>query len=265
MAIMELSHIALFITAGVVAGLVNTLAGGGSLITLPVLIWAGLTPTQANATNRVQVLLQSSLGARLMHRVSAYPIRATLILTLPTLLGSLAGAWAATQLSADGMRTVIGAALLLGALVLATRPTRWVAARDADDASPDTAPTEAVTLKLVLILTAVGFYGGFIQAGVGVFFILSLSLLGRWDLLRASGAKNLIIALYTLPALVIFHLEGHLIILPGLVMAVGSMIGAWLASKVAMAPSGRRWITRLVIAVVMVSAFKLLGLDTLLR
>lgn len=247
----EVLQLILLALAGVAAGTVNTIAGGGSLLTLPALMLLGLSAPVANGTNRIAIVLQSSMGARAMHKRAPYPVRATLLLAIPTVIGAIGGALLATRFDSDDMRIAIGCALVGGAVLLLAQPKKLLEKR----------PTEGRSnpALLVLGLLIAGFYGGLLQAGVGAILLVVLSYLGRWDLLDATGAKNLLIAIYTLPALVIFVLADEVAWLPGLVLAAGAIVGAELGARLALR-GGRRLILGAVVVAVLLAALKLLGI-----
>lgn len=247
-------HICLLLfVAGGVAGLVNTIAGGGSLLALPALMFAGLPATHANGTNRIQVLIQSLVGARGMHRAFPFPIKRALLAAIPATLGSVVGAWAASRLSMVWMERAIGLALLIGAVVLVVKPKRLL-----EDREGDAERSRGSVVGEWLMLALAGLYGGFIQASVGVIFLLVLVLGGKLELMKANGSKNMIIAIYTVPSLVIFAAQGHVQVAPGLIMAGGSALGATLAARVALSSRGKQYVTAVVISVVLIASLRLL-------
>jgi len=215
----------LLLAGGLFAGIINTIAGGGSLLTLPILIFAGLSPGEANGTNRIFMLVQSCASAVEMHRRAPFEVRATVSATVPALIGALIGAWLAVVTDAAHMRIFIGAALLV-ALVFSV----------AQHLLRAKAITEAPKHHPVLFAAAMflmGVYGGFIQAGLGAILPLVMVALGRWALLPANGAKNVIIALYTVPVLVIFCFHNQVCMAPGLVLSLGALLGARIGAGLA--------------------------------
>ncbi len=242
----------LLLGGGVLAGIINTMAGGGSLLTIPILIFAGLPATDANGTNRIFMLIQSAASAREMHRRAPFPARATLWATLPTLLGALLGAWLAVGIDATQMRTVIGGALLVALTFTLLSPRTFLK----DDAAP--APLSAGRQTLFMFaMFAMGIYGGFIQAGLGAIIPLAMVALGRWRLLPAAGAKNVIIALYTLPVLGIFLYHGQVQWLPGMTLAVGALLGAKLGALFAHR-GGQKVVLAFLILVTLAAALQLI-------
>lgn len=242
---------ALAVLGGVAAGFINTLAGSGSLITLPILIFLGLPPTVANGTNRIGVLLQTIVGTAGFQRRDVLDWRAALILALPAMAGSILGARIAVDVDDDTMRLVIGIIMLVMLLVIVIRPQRWL------EGTPE-ARLERPDLLQVIVFFLIGIYGGFIQAGVGIFLLAGLVLSAGYDLVRANAIKGVIIMLFTAAALVVFLANDQVNWPLGLLLATGQMVGAWLGANFAV-DRGAVWVRRLLIVVVAVSAAQLLG------
>jgi uncharacterized membrane protein YfcA len=237
------------ITAGFAAGFINTLAGSGSLITLPLLIYLGLPANIANGTNRVAILLQNVVGVSSFHRQQVLDWRGGLALSLPAIVGSVIGAQIAVNLDEAMMRRSIGLLMVVMLIVILLRPQRWL------EGQPE---AKRSRWKQWLIFFFIGLYGGFIQAGVGIFLLTGLVLSAGYDLVRANAVKVLIILYFTVSAMVVFVLNGQIEWGVGLIMAIGNMLGAWLGARVAV-ERGAVFVRRLLIAVVLVSAADLLG------
>ena len=232
-----LAQAAVLLGAGLVAGFINTLAGGGSVITIPALEWVTGLPGVANATNRIAILLQNVVGVAGFHTGRKVPFRLASRLAVPAMLGGLLGAWLATSLDADSMRVALSVAVAFVALAALFRP-------------PKTPPLKGAGTFVAFFFA--GVYAGFVQAGVG--FLLLACLVGGlgMDLVRANAAKVLIVLLTTVPVLVVFGLKGQLWLAHGLVLACGNMGGAWIAARTAI-KRGAGWI-RVVVVVAAVAA-----------
>jgi uncharacterized membrane protein YfcA len=214
------------IAAGFAAGFINILAGSGSLITLPLLIFLGLPATVANGTNRVAILMQNVVGVSSFQRQGVLDVRAGLLLAAPAVVGSILGAQIAVNLNEEVMRTVIGALM--------------------------------VVMMVVILFFAIGVYGGFIQAGVGIFLLAGLVLSVGYDLVRGNAVKVLIVLCLTAAALVVFVINGQVAWAIGLILGIGNMLGAWVAARLAV-ERGAAFVRWVLIAVVAVSGAKLLG------
>ncbi len=216
----------LLVVAGFIAGFVNTLAGSGSLVTLPALIFLGLPATVANGTNRVAILMQNVVAVGSFRRLKVFKIREGLILTIPAILGALVGARIAVELNEEAMRRAIGVVMLLMAVNLVVKPKRWLKARS-EDGEISKGPVTMIGLFFA------GMYGGFIQAGVGFFLLAALVFGAGLDLLKANAIKVLIALSFTIFALPVFFAHGQVDWKLGAVVGSGNMMGAWVATRLA--------------------------------
>jgi len=225
--------VVILLATGVLAGIINTMAGGGSNLTLPALMMMGLPADVANATNRVGVFLQCLVGMRgfdKQGRLEKGDLKGILI---PTLVGGLAGALAASFLPVALLKPVLLGTMVTVALVILIRPSAIMPA--ADEQILKVADSSTAWWGLWLA----GFYGGFVQAGVGFVLIAALAGALRYDLVRANALKMLCTAAFTLVALVVFIWRDQIVWIPGLVLAVGTMTGAKIGVKLALNISQR--------------------------
>lgn len=229
------------VAIGGVAGFINVLAAGGSMLTLPLLMFLGLPPQAANGTNRVSIALQSVSAVGNFFRAGARDLGISVRLSVPAVLGALAGAWLALVVSDAVFQTVLVVAMVAASVMMLLPQPRL-----------DTRPLtpERLTPAVYLAMFAIGVYGGFIQVGVGVLFIAVLYRMLRIDLAQVNVFKVFIVLVYTLPALTVFILDGQVRWAYGLLLAVGSMSGAWLAVRVNMGPRGAKWVKALTLVVI---------------
>ena len=246
----------LIIAGGLVAGFINTLAGSGSLVTLPILIFAGLPATVANGTNRIAIMLQNVVGVTSFNKKKVLDIKGVLYLGIPATIGSIIGANIAVNVNEDIMEKVIGVIMVLMLFVIVVRPKRWLVGTLEELGSK-------VNIWHIILFFIIGIYGGFIQAGVGIFLLSGLVLGIGYNVVRANAVKVGIILFFTIFALGVFIYNGQVNILIGLILAVGNMLGAWLGAKVAV-EKGVVWIRRLLIVIVIISAANLLGVFDLI-
>lgn len=246
----------IIVLAGVAAGFINVLAGNGSLITLPALIFIGLPANVANATNRIGVLFQNVVGTAGFHRQGKLDVRGALLLSVPMVLGSALGARIAVDIDETFFRSVLACVMIVMLILMLIKPERWV-----------TGKAEAVGTQLTplrfLVFFAIGIYGGFLQAGVGIFLLVGLVLEVGYDIVRANAAKVLMILASAVVSLLVFSVNLEIAWSIGLVLAAGNMLGAWLATRFAI-DKGAVWVRRFVIVIVLVSAAQLLGVFDLL-
>ena len=217
---MELWQYGLLSAVGVVAGFLNVMAGGGSLITMPLMIFMGLSPASANGTNRVALVAQNLSAIASFRKKGFSDFRLSLTLALCTLPGAALGAWAAVAIDPAWFKRIL-AVVMVGALVEVLRPK-----------AKAVKPGEGTVRRLpaYLGMVAVGFYGGFIQAGVGFILMALLHGLLRLDLVRVNMHKVFIVGVYMVPSLAVFALSGDVRWLAGLLLAVGNAAGGWLGA-----------------------------------
>lgn len=231
---------------GLISGVINTLAGAGSLITLPALIFLGLPATVANATNRVGVVLQSAAATATFSRKGVLRPTEGLRLLAPAAVGAAIGAQVSSILDPRSMERVIAVAMLL-MLALVLRPP------------PKTDPRPVAAPIRGLVFLGVGFYGGFLQVGVGLFLIAALQATAGMDLIRSNAMKSFLVLGFTLVALAIFGVHGLIDVPVAVVLAAGSALGGWLGGHLALR-GGERLIKVVLTAVVLASSARLLGL-----
>ena len=227
---------------GFVAGTLNVLAGGGSFLTLPVLIFLGLPPGVANGTNRVGILLQHVSAVWSFRRLGISEPQTLLWAALPATLGGACGAILAVRISDQDFQQTL--AFLMVAISLASF---WKPARDES--------RRISSAWLALGFFVVGIYGGFVQAGVG-FLILAVTSLAGFDLVRGNAVKVLAILCLTGLSLAIFVWQNRVDWIPGSFLAVGTIGGGALGARLTVL-KGDRWIRRLVTLLVLLFAVRL--------
>jgi uncharacterized membrane protein YfcA len=237
---------ALLALVGALSSALNVVAGGGSFLTLPLLIFLGLPPTAANATNRVGVLLQSAGGAWGFHRHRLLDWSSLRWAALPASGGAVLGTWLALEVGDAAFRRIL--ALLM---VLVTLWTLYE--RGSSAARPGTAGPPPLLRTGLFVL--VGVYGGFVQAGVGFFFMAVTTWLGI-DLVRGNAIKLLSVLALTAVSLAIFAAEGRVDWPSGLALGLGGILGS-LAGVHLTVRRGEAWIRRVVTAAVLAFAIKL--------
>ncbi len=233
---------------GFVAGFINTLAGSGSLLTLPILILLGLPANVANGTNRVGVLLQNIVAVATFRQRGALELAGSWKLIVPTVVGAVVGAELAVDLDEALLRRVIGVLMLVLLGVMLFKPERWIAAH-----ATRREPRLAVEVPLFF---AIGVYGGFIQVSVGLFLLAGLVLGAGYNLVGANAMKNLIVLVFTVAALAVFVINDQVQWTLGLLLGAGQAAGAWVAARVAL-KRGAEFVRWTVIAIVVVSAVAL--------
>ncbi len=235
----SLTSVVLLLAAGLVAGVVNTLAGGGSNLTLPALLMLGLPADVANGTNRLAVVLQCIVGVKGFDKHNSLDRPAIMPILIPTVLGGMLGAVFAAIIPITYLKPILLLTILSMSALILLRPNVL--------SPPLGTPTVTPTLTISHAdagskrgwwgLLAAGFYGGFVQAGVGFILLGALAGLLRYDLKRANALKMVCTLAFTSVALLVFIAFDQVMWVPGLILAVGSMVGAHFAVKVAIKSS----------------------------
>ena len=247
---MSLENIILILVVGIVAGFLNTVGGGGSLLTMPMLIFLGLPSAVANGTNRVGIVIQSVVAVWNFKRKGFFDLRLSLMLGIPALIGSIIGSTFAISLSDEIFNKILAVVMIVVLALIIKQPQYKFA-------------EEEVALEGKRKITAmigfffVGFYGGFIQAGVGFIIIAALTVLANMSLVRINSLKVFIIGLYMFSSFIVFALSGNIDWTLGLALAASTSIGAWLGSNFAVA-GGDKWIKVILSVTVITMAIKLL-------
>ncbi len=246
---MSLLDSVILLVGGFLAGVINAMAGGGSLITVPLLTLVGVDGNVANGTNRVAVLVQNASSAWGYTRKGFGSRRDAVTVLIPAAFGALAGSFWASQIDDQLFERLFGL-LMLPLLALSI----WKpAARTAEKPWPFWVST--------LAFFGIGIYGGAVQAGVGLMLLLVLARAGH-DLVTANAIKTMVILAITLIAVPVFIANGQVRWLPALVLSVGTGLGGYAGANLAIA-RGEQLIRPVLVVVVVALAGDLLGLWSL--
>lgn len=244
---------------GAIAGVINTLAGNGSTITLFLLMTFGLPADVANGTNRIGILFQSVIATRAYAKAERFKplIKQSWWIIALAIPGGIAGAIYASNMDKDLLQSVIGVLMVVMFFVILIKPERWL--RDTDYEK------NRKTIFNFILFIGIGFYAGFIQMGMGLFFLAIMVLGAKYSLVDANILKIVITLLITIPAFCIYWYQGQVNWEYGLVLAAGQSLGAWFAAKFAINhPKANIWIHRLLVIMVLVAIVKLLGIYELI-
>jgi hypothetical protein len=235
---------------GSIAGFINVMAGGGSAITLPILIFLGLDSALANGTNRVAILVQNISAVASFKREQVSHFKLSLKLSLFTLPGAIIGAIAAVKIGDELFRNILG-----GVMIFIVISMLFPKAKNAVHKKF----TEKIPWSVYPVMFAIGFYGGFVQVGVGFILMAALHYLLKLELLYVNMHKVFIVFIYTIPAMLIFIFTGNVNWIYGLALAAGNATGAWWSAKVSV-KKGDKVIKLVLSAAVLIMAMKLFGL-----
>jgi len=209
---------------GIAAGIINVNAGGGSSITLPALIFMGLDSAVANGTNRIGILVQTFFSVASFRKQKHHEFRKSLTLVLFALPGAVAGALISVRLSDDSFKKILGFVMI--AIVL----TILFSGKKNRTRSEKINKKKEVLIYPAMV--AIGFYGGFIQIGVGFLLIASLYHILKLSLVKVNMHKVFIILIYTIPALLVFIITKNIDWKFGVVLASGMALGGWWGAKI---------------------------------
>jgi len=250
---LELYHYIIVIVGSTIAGFINTLAGNGSAITLTILTEVlGLPGTIANATNRVGITFQSSASTWAFYKNGKLDVKRSWQPILFISIGAIAGIFLAVWVSNEQFKQVFRFMMVVMFFAILIKPKRWLQKTD-----PNKKMNPLIAIPLFL---ALGFYGGFIQMGMGVMFLIVMVLFARYNIIDANVLKSFVVALYTIVALGIFHWQGLIDWKIGGLMAIGQTAGGWWTANFASNyPQADVWAYRVLIVVVIGAILNMFG------
>lgn len=237
------------ILVGFIAGAINILAGGGSLLTLPMLIFLGLPPNVANGTNRIAIIVQNIFAVKGFQSkgVSAFPY--SIYLALSALVGAIIGASLAVDIKGETFNKILGVIMVIIVFYMIFKPK--VTSKDV---------MERITGKHlwlgIIAFFFVGIYGGFIQAGVGFIMLLFLSSINHYSLVKSNAIKVFVALIYSLAAVAIFTYNDSINWKYGLILSIGNASGGWVMSRWSV-NKGDGFVKKFLIIMVLAMAIKL--------
>lgn len=240
------------IFSGIIVGFINTLAGGGTIISVSLFMFLGLPAPIANGTNRIAVLFQNIVAVRNFIKSGSIDIKKGLLLSIPTIIGAILGAKIAVQINERVLEIAIIFSMLLVVAFLLFNPKKFI--------QEDTKITKQAIKPLTYFLFfLVGVYGGFIHIGVGYLFLLVLVLFNGYDLVKSNAMKNFLVLMYVPFSLVVFITQNQVNWEFGLIHSIGNIIGAYFASKYAY-KLGSSFIRYLIIFLIFLSIMEVSGI-----
>ena len=214
----------LLIPVGFIAGFLNTIAGGGTLLTLPTLIFMGLPAPLANGTNRIAILIQTFTAVRGFKSkgISTYPF--SLYVGLSALIGSFIGAKLAIGIEGELFNKILAVIMIMVLLTIILNPKK----NYAEVIEKTTGKTLYISLIIFFFL---GIYGGFINAGIGFLMLLILPYVNGLSLLKSNATKVFVVCVYTVGAVLVFALEKQINYTLAFILTIGNASGAWFGSR----------------------------------
>jgi uncharacterized membrane protein YfcA len=253
---MELTwtSIIILICSGIIVGFINTLAGGGTVISLSVFMFLGLPPIVANGTNRIAIIFQNATAVACFQKNKLIDWHKVLRLSIPAILGSLTGAAIAGFLSNKLFLLIFTGVVILFGISILFNPDRYIREK-----------TELINRKVsvwqYLLYFIIGTYGGFVHVGIGYLLLAALVLSNGYDLMKANVLKNVLVLLYVPFSLLIYLWQGNIYWSFGFIHAIGNITGAWLAARLAI-KKGASFIRYIVLVLILIVILQLFGIIT---
>jgi uncharacterized membrane protein YfcA len=236
--------------SGIFVGFINTLAGGGTIISMSLFMMLGLPPVVANGTNRIPVILQNLVSVVTFYRDKKLNLKKAIYCAIPVAIASLIGSNLSIMIDDTLFMFFFVAIMLVMLALMFINPNAWLKG----NVSKQNAP---ISLLQFFFYFLIGIYAGFIHIGMGYFLLAVLVLMGGFDLLRANAIKSFIVLFYTPFSLIVFIYYGKVNYEFGLIHAIGNMIGAYIASKWAV-KWGMNFIRWLVVVFIIISCLHVL-------
>lgn len=219
---MEIWQIIVLTLVGIMAGWLNVMAGGGSLLTVPIMLFMGIPAPVANGTNRIAILAQNIAAVTTFRKRGFSDFKLSLSLAATAAVGALAGASVGVHLDGEWFDRVLALVMIAVMILMAT---------GRDKVKPVGGEAKAKNLLLGhVLMVGAGFWGGFIQIGVGFILMPILHRVMGLDLVRVNMHKVFIVLVYTVIALAVFASQLELLWWTGAALALGNSIGGWLGA-----------------------------------
>jgi uncharacterized membrane protein YfcA len=212
------------VVSGLMVGFINTLAGGGTVISMSLFMMLGLSPITANGTNRIGIVLQNLVAVINFRRNKTLDIAKSIKWTIPVIAGSLIGSTLSIEINSTIFGFCFVAVMIFMALMMMLNPTVWI------KGNPDKTNSPTSFLEYFFLLLT-GIYAGFIHIGTGYFLLAILVMMNGYNLLQANAIKNLLVLLYVPFSLAVFIYHGEVNYQYGFIHAIGNIIGAYAASR----------------------------------
>ena len=248
-------EVIVLIVAGLLVGFINTLAGGGSIISLSILMFLGLPANVANGTNRIAIFIQNIAAVGSFKQQKVLDYKKGFWLAIPAAIGSLIGAWIAVDLNEEVIEKAIAVVMLIMMFVILYKPQRWlVGKRELQD--------KKVSVWQMILFFVIGIYGGFLHMGVGYALLAGIVLGAGYDLVKANAIKVLIILIWTPVTLLIFIFNDQVNFAYGLILSVGNFLGALIASRMAVKKGASfvRWVIIIIILLTAAHVFEIIDI-----
>lgn len=257
---MSISVISILIISGIIVGFINTLSAGGTAISIALYLALGLPPSEANATNRIGVLLQSSFAATMFVRKGYLRQINILPSVVFAMLGALIGSILSLVLPGIVFSYAMGVSLLVMIYFLFSSPKAFK-----EDKPEKMNRKRGIAHHIIFLL--IGIYGGFVQVGTGFFLMAAGTMVLGCNIVRTNAVKSFVMTLYTIVAIIIFMQHGSINWQYGLLHSAGTLVGSYIATRLAFKKGAGfiRWIVVLVIVFTSLYLFKIINPEHFFR
>ncbi len=244
-------EVIILIVSGIMVGFINTLAGGGSIISLSILMFLGLPANVANGTNRVAIFIQNIAAVGSFKQQKVLDHKKGFWLAIPATVGSVIGAWIAVDLNEAVIEKAIAIVMLIMMVVILYKPQRWLKGKEE-------LQKKKVSIGQIILFFFIGIYGGFLHMGVGYALLAGIVLGAGYDLVKANAIKVFIVLIWAPVILIVFVINDQVNYLYGLILSIGSVIGALIASRLAV-KQGAVFVRWVIIVVILLTAAHVFG------
>jgi uncharacterized membrane protein YfcA len=244
-------EIVILIVSGLFVGFINTLAGGGSIISLSILMFLGLPANVANGTNRVAIFIQNIAAVGSFKQQKVLDHKKAFWLSIPATIGSIIGAWIAVDMNEAIIEKAIAIVMLIMMIVILYKPQRWLKGKKE-------LQTKKVSIGQIILFFIIGVYGGFLHMGVGYALLAGIVLGAGYDLVKANAIKVLIIFIWSPVILVVYLINDQVNLYYGLILSIGNVVGALIASRLAV-KQGAGFVRWVIIVIILLTAAHVFG------
>ncbi|MDX1359209.1 MAG: sulfite exporter TauE/SafE family protein [Clostridia bacterium] len=248
---MDIIKVIIILVTGAAAGFINVNAGGGSFLTIPMLIFMGLPPAVANGTNRIALTVASMVSVHNFKKSGFFEWKTALFFGIPMTLGAIGGSFISINLPDRIYTTVLAVMIIVVIAIIIVNPQRFIKEHPSEMSSKK-------RIAGIAIFFILGLYAGVIQAGVGFLIITSLVFLTGYSLVKINSLKVFIAMIYMVATLAVFIFSGNVNWLYALVLTIGNSTGALLGTRFAV-KHGDKWIKAVMIVAALIMALRLLN------
>jgi uncharacterized protein len=242
----------LIVLVGALQGFINTIAGAGTAVMYSLLSGFGMPLNTINGTVRLGILFQTGASSIKFYRNNKLALRKGLILGIPMVIGSIVGAEMAVNINKEIFEKIVGVVLLLMLFLMFYDPKKWIEGQSVQK-------QQKTGIWQLLLFLAIGFYGGFIHIGIGIFLLSALVLNAGYDLVHANALKVFLVLTYAPVVLVIFFINGQIDLWVAVFAAVGNTIGGLIGTSLAI-KKGAKFVRMFLVIIIVVYSFHLFGL-----